>query len=140
MTMTLTLVVYMAFVTWLTLLLASLIRAKGWTLPGMQIAMGNREDLPDATALSGRADRTAKNTLEGFVLFAAIALVAHASGVQSPRVAMGAELFFWSRILYIPVYYAGIPYLRTVIWTVGMSGLAVMALAVLGFANEQPGG
>ena len=135
MTSTLTLVVYMAFITWLTLLLASLIRAKGWTLDGTKIAMGNRENLPEATPLAGRADRTAKNTLEGFVLFAAIALVAHAAGVQSPRVAMGAELFFWSRVLYIPVYYVGIPYLRTAVWTAGMVGLALMAFAVLGIAR-----
>lgn len=131
MTLTLSLVVYMAFITWLSLLLASLIRAKGWTLSGMVIAMGNRDKLPDASPLAGRADRTARNTAEAFLLFAALAVVAHVSGVQSPQIALGAELFFWSRVLYIPVYYAGIPYLRTVIWTVGMVGLAMMALALV---------
>ncbi len=65
MTITLALVVYMAFITWLTLLLASFIRVRGWTLPGMTIAMGNRGNLPEATPLSGRAERVAKNTLEG---------------------------------------------------------------------------
>ena len=131
MTTVLKLVVYMVFVTWLALLLASLIRAKGWTLPGMKVAMGNRDDLPDATSFSGRADRAARNTVECFILFAVLALVAHASGLQSPSVNMGAEIFFWSRIIYIPVYYLGIPYLRTAIWTAGMVGLAMIALALI---------
>jgi len=131
MTQVLSLVVYMAGITWLLLLAASLIRARGWTPEGMKIAMGNREMLPEATPFAGRADRTAKNTLENFALFAALALVAHVSGTQSPRVLMGAEIFFWSRLLFIAVYYAGVPYLRTVVWTAGFGGLAMMASALL---------
>ena len=131
MTSTLTLVIYMAILTWLTLLAASLIRAKGWTFSGMMIAFGNRDKLPAATPLAGRAERTARNTLENFLLFAAIALVAHAAGATSPRVAMGAELFFWSRVVYIPVYYAGIIYLRTAVWLVGVIGLAMMIAALV---------
>jgi len=131
MTSTLTLVIYMAILTWLALLAASLIRANGWTLPGMMIAMGNRDNLLEATPLAARADRAARNTVEGFILFAAIALTAHAAGIASPRVALGAEVFFWSRIMYIPVYYAGIAYLRTVVWTVGVAGLAMMISALV---------
>lgn len=121
----------MAAVTWLLLLAASLIRARGWTLQGMKVAMGNRDDLSEATPLAGRADRTARNTLENFALFAALAIVAHVSGVQDPRVLLGAEIFFWSRLLFIAVYYIGIPYLRTVVWTVGFVGLAMMASALV---------
>jgi uncharacterized MAPEG superfamily protein len=128
---TLTLVVYMAIVTWLALLAASLIRAKGWTLPGFLIALGNRDNLPDASALAGRAERTARNTLENFVLFAAIALVAQVAGASNPRVVLGAELFFWSRLLFIPVYYAGIVYVRTAVWLVGIAGLAIMITGIL---------
>jgi uncharacterized MAPEG superfamily protein len=121
----------MAIVTWITLLAASLIRAKAWTLPGMIIALGNRDNLPEATPLAGRAERTARNTLESFVLFAAIALVAQAAGNTSPRIAAGAEIFFWARIVYIPVYYAGVIYLRTAVWLASIVGLALMVLAVL---------
>jgi uncharacterized MAPEG superfamily protein len=131
MNTTLTLVVYMAIVTWLTLLAASLIRAKGWTPAGTKIALGNRDNLPEATPLAGRAQRTAVNTLENFVFFAAIALVAQAVGNTSPRITTGAEMFFWARIVYIPVYYAGIVYLRTAVWLVGSIGLAFMVSAIL---------
>ena len=131
MTPTLTLVVYMALLTWLTLLAASLIRVRGWTMAGTMLAFGNRENLPAAIGLAGRAERTARNTLENFVLFAAIALVAHAAGATNPRIASGATLFFWSRVLYIPVYYAGITYLRTLVWLASIVGLAMMVLALL---------
>ena len=131
MTNTLMLVIYMAILTWFTLLAASLIRANAWTLPGTMIALGNRDKLPEATPFAGRAERTARNTLENFMLFAAIALVAHAAGATSPRIAMGAEIFFWSRVLYIPVYYAGIIYLRTAVWLVSVLGLAMMIAAMV---------
>lgn len=131
MNTTLTLVVYMAIVTWIAILAASLIRSKGWSLPGMKVAFGNRENLPDSSALAGRAERTARNTLENFVLFAAIALVAQAAGNTSPKIVTGAELFFWARVAYIPVYYAGITYLRTAVWMVSIVGLALMVLALL---------
>jgi uncharacterized MAPEG superfamily protein len=128
---TLTLVIYMAILTWLTLLAASLIRVKAWTFAGTMIAFGNRDNLPQATALAGRAARTAQNTLENFALFAAIALVAHAAGVDGPRVATGAQVFFWARVLYVPVYFAGVIYLRTAVWLVSVIGLAMMITAIL---------
>jgi uncharacterized MAPEG superfamily protein len=131
MNTTLTLVVYMGIVTWLTLLAASLIRAKGWTPAGTKIALGNRDNLPETTPLAGRAQRTATNTLENFVLFAVIALVAQAAGNTSPRIVTGAEMFFWARIAYIPVYYAGIAYLRTAVWVVSIIGLAFMVGVIL---------
>jgi uncharacterized MAPEG superfamily protein len=131
MNTTLALVVYMAIITWLTLLAASLIRAKGWTPAGTKIALGNRDNLPEATPLAGRAQRTATNTLENFVFFAVIALVAQAVGNTSPRIVTGAEMFFWARIAYIPVYYAGIVYLRTAVWLVSIIGLVFMVSAIL---------
>jgi uncharacterized MAPEG superfamily protein len=131
MTTTLYLVIYMAIVTWLTSLVASLLRAKGWTPTGMQIALGNRDNLPEPTALAGRAERTARNTLDNFVLFAAIAMVAHISGRAGARVDQGAEIFFWGRIVFIPVYYAGIVYLRTAVWLVSIIGLAMMIAAII---------
>lgn len=131
MTTTLTLVIYMALLTWAAVLAASLIRAKGWTLAGTMVAVGNRENLPAASAFAGRAQRAAQNTLENFVLFAAIALVAHAAAADSPKVALGAQVFFWARVVYLPVYYAGIAFVRTAVWVVSIIGLAMMIAAIL---------
>jgi uncharacterized MAPEG superfamily protein len=130
MTPLLTLVVYMAIVTWASLLAASLIRAEGWTLPGMMLAMGNGDNLRAPSPLAGRADRAARNTADNFMLFAALAVVAHVAGAQSPKVLLGAEVFFWSRLVYLVVYYAGIPVLCTAVWGVSIVGLAMMVVAM----------
>lgn len=131
MTTTLTLVIYMAMFTWAAVLGASMIRVKGWTFGGTMLAVGNRENLPAASAFAGRAERAAQNTLENFLLFAAIALVAHAAGATNPKVALGAQVFFWARVVYLPVYYAGIAYLRTAVWVVSIIGLAMMIAGIL---------
>ena len=131
MTPTLTLVVYMAVLTWLTYMGGSLLRIKVWTWQGIVLGAGNRDNLPPATPMAGRADRTARNTLENFVLFAALALVAHAAGVTDPSVAQGATLFFWSRVIYVAVYYAGIAWVRTVVWLAGIIGLVMMMMPLL---------
>lgn len=131
MTPILTLVVYMAVLTWLTYMGGSLIRIKAWTWQGILFGVGNRDNLPAVTPLAGRADRTARNTLENFVLFAAIALVAHMAGVTDPSVAQGATLFFWSRVAYVAVYYAGIAWIRTGVWLAGIVGLVMMIMPLL---------
>lgn len=97
MTRTLALVVYTAFVTWFALLIASVLRARAWTPEGMKLAFGNREHMPEPTALAGRAERAARNTLENFVLFAALALTAQAAGAPEARTALGAHCSLSSR-------------------------------------------
>jgi uncharacterized MAPEG superfamily protein len=126
----LTLVIEMALITWITLLAAALFRARSWTSPGMRIALGNRDNLPPVTPFAGRAARTANNTMENFVLFAVIALVAQAAGKTSPQLVRGAEIFFWARVAYVPVYYAGVSYVRTIVWAVSIVGLGSMVVAL----------
>jgi len=126
MTALLWFVVKMAVLSFFCLLAASLLKARAWTLPGLQLAMGNREQMPEPSPLAGRADRTARNTLEAFVLFAALALVAHGANKATPAVLQGAEIFFWARLAYVPIYVAGLAYVRTGVWTVGVVGLAMM--------------
>ena len=120
-----------AILTFLMVLLASLIRARAWTMAGTLIALGNRENLPPATPLSGRADRAAKNMLEGMLLFVAVMLAAQLAGVVGPRVALGAQLFFWARLVYFPVYLAGIAYVRTAVWAVSIVGLGIIVSALM---------
>lgn len=130
MTSTLYYVIYAAALTLLSLFLGSFFRNRLWTLQGLKIGMGNRETIPPPTPISARADRAAMNTLENFVLFAALALTAHAAGVDNAQVALGAAIFFWARVAYLAAYIAGIAYLRTLIWAVGFAGLVMIAAAM----------
>jgi len=131
MTPLLSLVVDMALLTWVSLMVASMLRSEGWTPAGRKLAMGNRDNLPPPSPLAGRADRAARNTVENFVFFAVLAVVAHLAGAESPRVLLGAEVFFWARLVYLVIYYAGVPVLRTVIWAIGVVGLAMIVSALL---------
>jgi uncharacterized MAPEG superfamily protein len=123
--------VYMSILTWLSFLIASALRVHIWTPSGLQLAFGNRDNLPPPTIAAGRAERMSRNTLENFVLFSALVLAAHAGGVAAERVDLGAQLFFWARVAYIPVYLAGIIYLRTLLWLISVVGLALIASVML---------
>ena len=131
MTAPLHLLVCMAVFTWIVLMLASLSRAKAWTPRGMLLALGNRADMPEPSAPAARLDRASRNTLENFLLFAALVLAAHAAGTSSSQVTLGAQLFVWSRVAFVVIYWAGIPYLRTLAWGIGVAGLGLIAAAML---------
>ncbi len=80
----------------------------------------------------GRLDRAWRNFLETFPFFAAAALAVIATGRQGETSALAVQLYFWARVLYVPVYAAGIPYLRSVVWGVSMLGIAMLLWTLLG--------
>lgn len=119
--------VYSVALALLMVLASSLLRARAWTPAGLALALGNRDNLPPATALHGRADRASKNMLESLLFFTALLLAAHAAGKADGRVLLGAQLFFWARLVYAPLYWAGIPYLRTLAWGAALLGMGMVA-------------
>lgn len=120
-----------ALLTLVMLLTASGLRSRAWTLAGLKIGFGNRERLPEPTPLSGRADRAAKNMLEGLLMFMAVVTAARFAGAESHRLELGATAFFWARLAYFGVYLAGIAYLRTAIWVVSLAGIFMIGAAAL---------
>lgn len=131
MTKTLMIVAEMAAINWGLLLAASLIRARAWKPAGMKIALGNRDDCADPLGFAARTDRAARNMLENLVLFAALALVASVAGVASPNVELGARIFYWARVAYIPIYMIGIPVARTGAWALGVVGMGMIFAAIV---------
>lgn len=94
-------------------------------------AIGPRDEAgPPFGKIGARLDRALKNFIETFVLFATAVLLANALGRHTAMSALGAQLFFWSRVAYVPAYAAGIPVLRTLIWTVGFVGIVLIFLAI----------
>ena len=114
--------VWSGILTLLMVLVASAFSAKVWEPGGVMVAFGNREGIAPPTAVAGRADRAAKNQIEAMIMFLAVVLAAHIAG-KSAQAAYGATIFFWARLVYWPVYLAGIVYLRTLIWFVSLFGL-----------------
>src|SRR5262245_38885813 len=110
-------VIASGILTLVMLLVASAYCSKAWTPSGMEIAFGNRASVAPTYAIAGRADRAARNMLEGMVRFLAVLLAAQLAG-KGAQAATGASVFFWARLVYWPVYMAGIVYLRTAVWFV----------------------
>ena len=98
---------------------------------GLPMLVGNRDNMPALAGWAGRADRAHHNMLENLVLFAALVLTASLSGKSNDTVVLGAQIFFWARLVYAGVYLIGIPWLRTGVWLVSMIGLVLIFLQVL---------
>jgi uncharacterized MAPEG superfamily protein len=130
MTTLLQIVAYTTVLTWVSIVAGAALRNREWTLEGMKDGLSNRDHLPEATPLGGRAVRAAANTIEGFVLFVALALTANAAG-RDAEALLGAQIFFWARVAYLPVYWAGITVVRSLVWGVSIAGLAMMLFAIL---------
>lgn len=98
---------------------------------GAPWAAGARDASPPRlTGVAGRLDRARGNFLETFPFFAALVLAVVALGRQDATSALGAQLYFWARLAYLPVYAAGIPYLRTLVWAVSIAGILALLAAV----------
>jgi uncharacterized MAPEG superfamily protein len=66
-----------------------------------------------------RADRAHLNAVESFAPFAALVIAAHLAGKANAMTAFWAISFFWLRLAHAAVYMIGLPYLRTLIFTLG---------------------
>ena len=94
--------------------------------------MGPRDENRDVeNVYVGRINRALHNVLETFPLFAALALALAVTGRTGGYAALGAQLYVWSRTIYVPVYVLGIPVLRTIVWAVSMAGIVMMLVALL---------
>lgn len=82
----------------------------------------DREPAP-LTGAAGRLERAWRNFLETFPFFAAAVLAVVASGNAGESTALGAQIYFWARVLYVPLYAFGVPYVRSLVWAVSMWGL-----------------
>jgi uncharacterized MAPEG superfamily protein len=87
-------------------------------------------DAPDRplTGIAGRLDRAFKNYLETFAFFAAAVLIAHLANRHNAFTIYGAWTYLAARVVYVPLYAAGVPYLRSCAWGVGfLATLAILA-------------
>ncbi|MBJ7517029.1 MAG: MAPEG family protein, partial [Stenotrophomonas sp.] len=68
---------------------------------------------PPPGLLAGRLQRAQANFLETFAVFAAAAIAVVVAGRQDASTALAVQLYFWARLAYVPLYAAGIPYVRS---------------------------
>ena len=79
-----------------------------------------RRPAPRPVPLWGqRAHRAYLNAIECFAPFAALVIVAQVAGKANGMTAFWAMSYFWLRLAHAIVYWTAIPYLRTVLFTLG---------------------
>ena len=83
------------------------------------------EPPPPPSVLGGRAARAFRNYMESFPAFAALALAFLATNHPA---GIWPTLWIAARIVYLPLYLAGVPYVRSVVW--GISLLALVAMLI----------
>jgi uncharacterized MAPEG superfamily protein len=99
---------------------------------GVMFANGARDEEPaKPNVLTARAERALRNFLETYAVFIALAVATELSGRSDGLTQWGAMIWFWLRIAYLPLYLAGVPYLRSLVWFVSAIGLMLMFLGVL---------
>ena len=87
---------------------------------------------PPVSPLAARMLRAFANFRETFVYFAVAVLVVTVLGKANATSALGAQIYFWTRLAYVPVYAAGIPVVRTLIWGASIAGLVMVLSAAIG--------
>lgn len=104
---------------------ASLQRGYRWT------ASSRDEEPAPLRGMAGRLDRALRNFLETFPLFAAVVLAAQISDSHTALTEWGARLYFWGRVAYVPLYAAGVPLIRSLVWNVATAGILLIVVALL---------
>jgi uncharacterized MAPEG superfamily protein len=92
---------------------------------------GPRDAGKPVGVLAGRAQRMFDNFKETYPLFIALTLGLAVSGRAGGLADTGAWVWFGARIVYIPLYLAGVPWLRSVCWGVAAIGLVMMLVRLL---------
>jgi len=96
---------------------------------------GPRDDLPAFNSkYAQRMERANENFKETLPYAVGLLVLVQVLGVANETSAMGAWTYFWSRVAYIPIYYTGVPLVRSGIWVVSIVGLVLIALPILALA------
>jgi uncharacterized MAPEG superfamily protein len=93
---------------------------------GTKWNMGARdEEMPPPQPVVARLARAQANFYETFPLYAAAAIIVSIAHLGNRWTAIGACLWIGARIVYLPLYGAGVPYLRTLAWAVSLAGIVM---------------
>lgn len=98
---------------------------------GLLEAVGYPENPKPQSAWAQRLMRAHANAVENLVIFAALVLVAHAVGVTNTAIAGASIAYFWARVVHAIAYTLGVPWVRTIAFTVGFVAQAVIAWQLL---------
>lgn len=93
---------------------------------------GNRDSDPGTpTPLIGRLMRAQGNFFETFPLVIAAVALLGLTDIHTRWTAIGAILWLVARVAYLPIYAAGIVYVRSAVFLVSLAGIVLMLWPLL---------
>ncbi len=99
---------------------------------GNAYTVGARDQDLRPRGVAARLDRAQRNFLETFAVFAAAVLMLDALDRAGGWLSVsGAVVYLIGRSLFLPLYAAGIPWLRTLSWNAATAGLVMVMTAVI---------
>ncbi|MES2320616.1 MAG: MAPEG family protein [Pseudomonadota bacterium] len=99
---------------------------------GLTYNMGARDKpAPPMRPVTARLERAQANLFETLPLFAAALLIAHAAGREGELTLWGSYVYLAARVVYVPLYAAGIPVVRSLAWGASLAGLLMIFAAIL---------
>ncbi len=88
------------------------------------------KEMPPLQPIAGRLARAQQNFMETFPLFVAAVLMADAANRHGVLAVWGAQIYFYARVLYLPIYAAGLPVVRTVVWSIASAGILMVLIGL----------
>lgn len=99
---------------------------------GDAYTVGPRDEDLRPAGVAGRLARAQQNFLETFAIFAAAVLMLVALGRTGQWLSeIGSGAYIAGRVLFLPLYAAGVPWLRTFSWNLATAGLVLVMIAVV---------
>lgn len=99
---------------------------------GLAWNAGARDVRPDLKGIfAGRAQRASDNFRETYPAFVGLVIALAIVGDASGWGLTGGWIWTVARVVYIPLYLAGVPYMRSIAWVVSLVGLVLMLVALI---------
>ena len=98
---------------------------------GNRYSVGPRDEDLRPRGMAGRLDRAQRNFLETFPVFVAAVLMQHLLDRTGGLGAAGASLYIGGRVIFLPLYAWGVPWLRTFSWNIATLGLVLVMIRIV---------
>lgn len=93
--------------------------------------LGPRDHVRPLTVTGQRAARALANMQEALPVFLGLALMNLIIAPEASFAVTGAWVFLIARVVYVPLYLAGVPVVRTLAWVASWVGLILMLVPLL---------
>ncbi|MBK8084379.1 MAG: MAPEG family protein [Devosia sp.] len=97
---------------------------------GVVFAATGRDHEPPPNPLSARSEKALRNLIETYPVFVVLVVASVLADRSDALTQWGALTYFVARIAYLPLYLAGVKYLRSLVWSVSALGLVLLFIGV----------